>query len=362
MTVTARPDPDEIEISTFGPGRGECIVIHLGNNEWCVVDSCIAKGDSQPIALQYLESLGTDTINGVKLVVATHWHDDHIRGLANVLRVCTSAQFSCSIALDSDQFRLMVAEEASLPLNASSGVKEFAEIFGLLLDRRKANMPKGHVAPVLAGVNRRILHHPALGRPFHASIMALSPSDGLFRRTLVNMQDWTDEDDEASIDHPQNETSVVLWIEAGDRCALLGADLETKTHAGAGWLGVVESFQGNRKASFYKVAHHGSSNGDSDSIWTALLEDEPYAAVTPYNSSNIPGPDDLKRLKNRTPNLYLTARPTGRLPKRSPLVEKELRRVKRRIVDLRPGHIRWRWKLDADSPTVELFEGAERVT
>jgi beta-lactamase superfamily II metal-dependent hydrolase len=361
MTVTARPDPNEIEVSVFGPGRGECIVIHLGNNEWCVVDSCIAKGNSRPIALQYLEGLGIDTIDGVKLIVATHWHDDHIRGLAKLLEECTSAQFSCSIALKSDQFQLMVAEEASLPLNASSGVKEFAAIFSLLLDRQRANMPKSHISPVLAGVNRRILHRTAPGRSFHASIMALSPSDGLFRRTLVNMQDWPSDDSQASRDQPQNETSVVLWIELGNRCVLLGADLETKPHAGAGWLGVVESFQGDRRARFYKVAHHGSPNGDCDAIWTKLLEDEPFAAVTPYNSSDLPAPDDLTRLKSRTPNLYITARPTGRLPKRSPIVEKELRRVNRRIVDLKPGHIRWRWKLNSYSPTVELFEGAEKV-
>ncbi|PXF57856.1 MAG: hypothetical protein C4B58_08625 [Deltaproteobacteria bacterium] len=35
------PSPDELEISLFGPGRGECVVAHLGNNDWLVVDSCL---------------------------------------------------------------------------------------------------------------------------------------------------------------------------------------------------------------------------------------------------------------------------------------------------------------------------------
>ena len=36
-----RPATNEVEISLFGPGYGECIVIHVGENEWVIVDSCI---------------------------------------------------------------------------------------------------------------------------------------------------------------------------------------------------------------------------------------------------------------------------------------------------------------------------------
>ena len=45
------PSPDELEISLFGPGRGECVVVHLGNNDWLVVDSCLDNTSSQPVAL-----------------------------------------------------------------------------------------------------------------------------------------------------------------------------------------------------------------------------------------------------------------------------------------------------------------------
>ncbi len=35
------PGQDIIEVSIFGPGKGEPILVHLGRNEWIIVDSCI---------------------------------------------------------------------------------------------------------------------------------------------------------------------------------------------------------------------------------------------------------------------------------------------------------------------------------
>ena len=39
------PDINEIELSVFGRGFGECIVISCGLNEYIVVDSFISKRD-----------------------------------------------------------------------------------------------------------------------------------------------------------------------------------------------------------------------------------------------------------------------------------------------------------------------------
>ena len=49
---------DEIEVSVFGPGKGECIVLHVGSGRWVVVDSCIEPGDSWSVAERYLRGLG----------------------------------------------------------------------------------------------------------------------------------------------------------------------------------------------------------------------------------------------------------------------------------------------------------------
>jgi hypothetical protein len=54
-----RPLDDGIEVCLFGPSFGECVLIHIGSNRWIVVDSCLYKGIRQPIALHYLDQLGT---------------------------------------------------------------------------------------------------------------------------------------------------------------------------------------------------------------------------------------------------------------------------------------------------------------
>ena len=69
--VTAAETPparDEIELTLFGPGYGESVVLHIGDGAWAIVDSCIDK-DGRPSALSYLENL--DPAEVVVLVAAT---------------------------------------------------------------------------------------------------------------------------------------------------------------------------------------------------------------------------------------------------------------------------------------------------
>ena len=63
------PESDEIEVNIFGPGYGECVLIHIGNGKWVVVDSCVDR-DSQPAALTYLRSIGSDPSEAVCLIIA----------------------------------------------------------------------------------------------------------------------------------------------------------------------------------------------------------------------------------------------------------------------------------------------------
>jgi hypothetical protein len=74
-SLATPPSPDELEISIFGPGYGECIVAHLGDNSWFVVDSCIDVYTKRPAALTYFEKIGVNPSVSVKQIIATHWHD-----------------------------------------------------------------------------------------------------------------------------------------------------------------------------------------------------------------------------------------------------------------------------------------------
>ena len=53
---------------------------------------------------RYLESIGLNPGQVVNLIVATHWHDDHIRGLARLVSECKEATFSCAAALCREDF------------------------------------------------------------------------------------------------------------------------------------------------------------------------------------------------------------------------------------------------------------------
>src|SRR5437016_2440625 len=127
VSISTPPRPEELEISIFGPGRGECVILHLGDNEWCVVDSCLAKPAGDPVALEYLRSLQNHAIDGIKLIVATHWHDDHIGGLHDILRAAQQARFCCSMALKAGEF-LELVSLVSQGLPGRSGLEEFASI------------------------------------------------------------------------------------------------------------------------------------------------------------------------------------------------------------------------------------------
>lgn len=95
--LSTPPGEREIEVSVFGPGFGECLVIHAGHGDWIVVDSCLDVATREPAALTYLKALQVDP-SAVRRIIATHWHDDHVRGLGKLLRACANALQLCRIS------------------------------------------------------------------------------------------------------------------------------------------------------------------------------------------------------------------------------------------------------------------------
>ncbi|MFT4562823.1 MAG: glyoxylase-like metal-dependent hydrolase (beta-lactamase superfamily II) [Gammaproteobacteria bacterium] len=99
------PNSSQVEITGFGTGYGECIVCHLGGGIWMIVDSLIARGETEPVAITYLESPGIKPASAVQLITVTHWHDDHVRGLSNIVKRCPNAVVVASDALSRDRAR-----------------------------------------------------------------------------------------------------------------------------------------------------------------------------------------------------------------------------------------------------------------
>ncbi len=363
MTLGTPPLYDELEISVFGPGRGECILVHMGYNEWCMIDSCIGRGKLLPAAVDYLNELGEAALNGVLLVLATHWHDDHILGIAASLRAFTNARFACSTALKTEQFIALVQLQTKA-LQSDSGVDEFGEILKILRDRKPSQLSDKLITPMWAIQDRQLLYRNQGERTFSAKITALSPSDGTVKLALnqiANLMPRPDQQQRRITNRPPNEASVVLLIEVGNRRALFGADLEHSGRAGEGWLAILDSSQTAQPAQIFKVAHHGSPNADCPDVWQRLLNPNPIAVLTPFTSGKgLPQDKDIARLKDRTPYLYCTGELKAKFPKRDHIVEKTLQKRKRIAVEGKLGHVRIRWSATDTSaePNVELFNGA----
>lgn len=359
MSASNPPKSDELEISVIGPGLGECLIIHLGHNEWCVVDSCIARGRQEPVALEYLKSFGPQTLNGLKLVIATHWHDDHIQGLASIVAQAPRAEFCCSLAVKHDELTALVAS-APENIQGRSGVEELANI---LTQLRRSNRS----SPVYAVPNRKLFQSSGT---VPVTLTSLSPSDPMITsamKEILKLLPKAGEPQERIVESSPNHASVVLWLEAGDTRVLLGADLEHTNRNNEGWMGVIAQHKVTPPALVFKVPHHGSSNAHFSEVWTKLLTPDPLAVVTPFarGSVRLPRDSDLERLAKHTHNLFCTSRGAGKPPIRDAATERWIKtQVKdRRVIEGQPGHVRIRLPIQNGpvTPSIELFNGAYRV-
>jgi len=327
----------------------------------------MARGSATPVAVDYLTGFGNGALEGLNLVLATHWHDDHIRGLTSLLRHAPNAKFGCSSALKHQEF-LTLVESAKAGTQGRSGVEEFASILDLLLERRDPDQPKELVSPVWAIENRLLLNLPANSRSFPARVTALSPSDGTVKLALAEIAKLIPQpgaDQRRIVDRSPNHASVVLWVEAGEIRILLGADLEHTGRVGEGWFAVLASGLDSGRAELFKVPHHGSANGECEQVWTEMLEPDPLTVVTPFlGGVRLPKETDLKRLQQRTSKLFCTSAGAGKPPQRDLVVEKKAREIaeERRVISGLPGQVRVRWSFtEPGKPVIELFNGAYQV-
>ncbi|MYA41178.1 MAG: hypothetical protein F4Z31_05445 [Gemmatimonadetes bacterium] len=296
MSELAGPRPDEIELSLLGPGYGESVVVHMGGGEWMVVDSCAGR-DGEPAALNYLDRIGVDSRSAVKMIVATHWHDDHTRGMSKIVDRCESARFCCAAALrDKELLAAVDGLGGKTGFRMSSGAREIHAIFSHLAERR--------TQPIWAAASRRVFQSGG------CAVWALSPGDETLGRFLLSVGSLisTQEISPRRVSPPSpNDLSVVLWVECKGAVALLGADLERN-----GWLAIVgEQTRPEGRASVFKVPHHGSATADVPEVWHRMLEPDPMAILTPWRRGDkaLPTPEDVARLLSRTTTAYASADP-----------------------------------------------------
>ncbi|TNH37576.1 MBL fold metallo-hydrolase [Paracoccus haeundaensis] len=308
------PDQDKIQVIVFGPGFGECILIHIGDHGWIIIDSCL-NDDKEPAGLSYLSSIGVDVENNIKLIVATHWHDDHIKGLFKTLEVAKSANFAMSSAMSHQEFlAFLIAHDRQPNMRIGRGGTEIIKCLRLMKSRGK--VPK-------FVVQDRLIESWDIGKISHGKrveLLALSPSDAQLADTLADaskfLRDNSTENSAKNLpkkrisSENKNNLSIAALLVVGDIGILFGADVEERNIENYGWKNIVTNRKDRAPSPFiFKVAHHGSQGAHLDQVWDDFLEAKPISIVTPWKLGGnfLPKAEDIQRIKERSSFAYITS-------------------------------------------------------
>lgn len=346
------PYADQLEISLFGPGYGECIAVHYGNGYWFTVDSCLDDDKETPSALAYFRHLGID-LQHVTHTVVTHFHGDHVGGISSLFTACHSSQLVCPTIFHHREVAAYIAYFAQT--DPSPLAQSTRELLELIISCGQRERPRN--TPLYVSQDRPFIDN--LG----VRVTGLAPSDDKIHKFLKLISKQIPQgkmDRRAAGSLRPNDVSVACLIERGGFSCILGADLEEKP--GKGWTTILESsiaFKRAAAAKVFKVAHHGSTNADCPALWAKM--DKPLAILSPCKRGNIelPTSTDTDRILSAAQSAYCTSSFSTVQTKKLARVDKALRRNGIRNRDLYPknGHIRVR--IDANNEiTVDLFKQA----
>lgn len=297
-----KPSDDVIEVTLFGKGVGECIVMHLGFGRYVTIDSFINSETNRPVALDYLESMNVSA-DSIDCVAVTHWHKDHVLGIAELVKsVSSSARFVMPAVVNDECFTKFV-EVSDVQLKGQSPAAEFHNALRIIKERK--------LKIVLATNDKLILggQMKASGRSKQSiNLYSLSPNDEQMLEYLTYLKSLTDK----VAQRPtytfaeENNISTALWLDFVMDKVLLGGDLETD-----GWNAIVNDRVVAGKASLFKVPHHGSVTAHLDSVWTEMLIEKPVSMLSVFSPSGLPNDEDKRRIKERSKLMVVAGERVG---------------------------------------------------
>lgn len=353
------PETNEFEISLFGPGVGECIVLHLGKGKWLIVDSCLNSKTKKPIAIEYLENMGVSPAESLEALVITHWHSDHIRGASQIVSQCSESRICYPTALLENEFLSFLSAYSGSDITSildreTSATKEFASIVATLRKHIEAN--QNYKYDYLSPIMKDTLIFEEKNNDFELNIRALSPSSKSYHDALQIFASLLPKAKGLRNIVPvprQNDNAIVLWVQINDIYLLLGSDLEVTKDQRTGWAAIINSKQRpQKKAMIFKIPHHGSESGHSDEVWEKMISSESISLLTSKlgGRGSRPKESDIERIKSFSPFLFCTKVPKGKKPKRENTVEKMMRATvkERHILDGQIGHIQLRFSNSSD--------------
>jgi len=360
--ITDKPTQSEVEITLIGTGGGygESIILKVGIDSWIIIDSCINPFSNEPLSIEYLSQIGVDTTK-VILIVCTHWHNDHIKGLAKVLSLCPNAEFCFSAVHDLNKFLLLCELDNTKKLKGGSisSTNEFSDCLAVI-NNRGTYFTKAQCNLVLNTVKETGLEF---------SLYALSPSPKTisdFDSELSQLITEFGKRNTAIINKSPNDKSVALLLKFGEHRVLLGADLEIGKDEYEGWRHIVKHSKvlDEHKANLYKLPHHGSENGYLKEIFDILVNDNSTLKLTPFRISGLPKKEMMDIYLTHSDKIYLTSSTivSKKAKKRNSSIEKVINRSVISLIEAKFSRGIVRSRIDflalGSEWTTELYEGA----
>jgi len=276
-------EPDSLTLFAFGPGYGELVIVRAPPNEWLVIDGCaVGKRGYATSVLDHYQAQP-------RIIVLTHPHDDHCRGLVDLLDLATPRGRE-------DQWPRIGLVAPVGPSQSRGGgfvaretwrVIEAVESRWRSLPRCRWEMYSGDSEP--------------LGE---ATIRVLSPEASARKDQLARWNRGERFD--------KNILSTAFLIEWRGRRLVLGSDLVDGARGWSYCLGVDATLPDH---DVLKVPHHGSDEALHEALFRAQARvDMPLRVVTPFLKGDVVLPrfsqgEGIARIHTEAGTVYVTGLP-----------------------------------------------------
>lgn len=294
-------DSPALKVHVINAGYGESIVLELPDGKFGVVD-CYAPNldnpDTNPTRKLLLE-LG---VSELEFVCLTHPHRDHFRGMSHLLEQFDVKRFWRFGAMSREHLVNLItflkadARERSDEKDLESA-NDLHRTFQLVASNAKGkNLEIWHVSDIKPLYPMPSASSGATSTG-HVEITGISPSSDRVERYHDSLSKCFDDSGALREKAPKlshNDVSVALLVRFGSSTVLLCGDVEKEN-----WQTTLTRVTpANLAANAVKVAHHGSSTGYTDDLWSILCDGkETIAVITPSLQHKLPTQNAVDHIK-----------------------------------------------------------------
>lgn len=299
-----------LTIHVINSGIGEGIIIQLPNSKWGVVD-CYSPSLLNPTENPTLQFLTHNNVKELEFLCLTHPHDDHYRGMSQVLEYYEGniKEFWRFGGVDITELLAYLKinaienKDKELTMSTNDLHKTFKKVIEI---KKKKKLNVQYINDF------RRLYSDSVDQNI-LEIFSLAPSSNLVQDYVATLKACFSNKGTIDIGRKQrnhNMVSVVLLIKYGNTKVLLGADAEKRS-----WKYILQDKLRTEDISSHalKMSHHGSTNSIINGLWEEISKDNKlYVIITPYVRKSLPQQEAINHVLQYTSNIastYLKAIP-----------------------------------------------------